>query len=170
MEAHWITLFYTVLVVSTQCSLVLGSSDRDVIGSDNVDQQFDVSVREILGRHLLSLLPLRLQRPFGLSQLEEVYSQQPVRHSKRPLRLSPQDTEGLTATGLFRAVHGRKRSPFQVWGKIITTDRIQSVQERIIWWEEQNANRVHQSGQTHQFTALDPEVFWNPLTSDNLTD
>lgn len=60
-------------------SLVLLPSDRDVVGPDDVDQQFDVSVRQVLRRHLLPLLPLGFQRPLGLGQLEQVDSQEPAR-------------------------------------------------------------------------------------------
>lgn len=57
--------------------LALGSADGDVVGPDDVHQQFDVSIGQILSRHLLSLFPLRFQRPLGLSQLEKVDSQKP---------------------------------------------------------------------------------------------
>lgn len=60
------------------CSLVLLPSDRDVVGPDDVDQQFDVSVRQVLRRHLLPLLPLGFQRSLGFSQLEQVDSQEPA--------------------------------------------------------------------------------------------
>lgn len=56
-------------------SLALGPPDRDVVASDDADQNFDVSVRQVLGGHLLPLFPLRLQRPPGFSQLEQVDSQ-----------------------------------------------------------------------------------------------
>lgn len=63
---------------SPWCSLVLLPSDRDVVGPDDVDQQFDVPVGQVLRRHLLPLLPLGFQRPLGLGQLEQVDSQEPV--------------------------------------------------------------------------------------------
>lgn len=64
-------------------SLALRPPDRDVVASDDADQNFDVSVRQVLGRHLLSLFPLRLQRPPGFSQLEQVDSQNSAKNEKK---------------------------------------------------------------------------------------
>lgn len=66
-------------------SLALGPPDGDVVRPDDVHQHFDVSVRQILSRHLLSFLPLRFQRSLRFSQLEKVYSQDPDGHNKQSL-------------------------------------------------------------------------------------
>lgn len=55
-------------------SLALKPADWDIISPDDVNKQLDVSVRQILGRHLLSFFPLRFQWSFWFSQLEKVYS------------------------------------------------------------------------------------------------
>lgn len=57
------------------------SADRDVVSSDNVDQESDVSIREVLSGHLLPLLPVRLQGPLGLGQFEQVPAQHPAKAS-----------------------------------------------------------------------------------------
>lgn len=46
--------------------------DRDVVASDDVQQQPDVSVRKVLSRHFLPLFSPRLQRTLGLGQPEQV--------------------------------------------------------------------------------------------------
>lgn len=74
-----LTTFHSTVPPLSRCSLVLLPSDRDVVGPDDVDQQFDVSVRQVLRRHLLPLLPLRFQRSLGFGQLEQVDSQEPAR-------------------------------------------------------------------------------------------
>lgn len=60
--------------VSEHDSLARRPTDGYIIGSDNVNEQLDVSVGQILGCHLLSFLSLGLQRSFGFGQLEKVYS------------------------------------------------------------------------------------------------
>lgn len=61
-----------------RCSLVLLPAERDVVGPDDVDKQFDVSIRQVLCRHLLPLLPLGFQRSLGFGQVEQVDSQEPA--------------------------------------------------------------------------------------------
>lgn len=63
-------------------SLALRPSYGDVVASDDVDQDFNVSVGQILSGHFLPLFPLRLQRPPGFSQLEQVYSQNSEKKEK----------------------------------------------------------------------------------------
>lgn len=63
-------------------SLALRTSNWDVVASDDVDQDFNVSVWQILSGHFLPLFSLRLQRPPGFSQLEQVYSQNSEKKEK----------------------------------------------------------------------------------------
>ena len=72
-KENFLSLFNNV-VHDWWFSLALWPTDGDVVGPDDVNQQLDVSIRQILSRHLLSFFPLRFQWSLGFSQLEQVNS------------------------------------------------------------------------------------------------
>lgn len=73
---------------SYNCIPGLGFSYGNIISSDDIEKEFDVSIRQVLCSHLLPLFPPWFQRTFGLSQFKQVQSKDPGSKASQPSTMS----------------------------------------------------------------------------------